>query len=403
MSTSTEEKTAIERYLDAVRAELADLPADERVDLLEDVEQHLLEVAAEGDEPLETRLGPPAEYAAELRVAAGLPSRASADDPFAQRLAARISQSRAARLSRRLQLAAANSPGAAEALKFVRSLQPAWWLARAYIATVVLGMLTNGAGWRVSLFPRVFGSRLAGLLALVVLTAGSVAWARVTRVNRTALALTIVANTILLITGFNLVNERLTRSAYADGDAYAARGDTSVVRGPFGNILNIYPYSADGKPLKDVLLYDQDGNPIPGVVMDEYTLQRGARGPNGEFIPNLFPYAEAVRDARTGEIVGERRPPDFSQLPKPARSLPSEQLPSPAAAPPTPSAASAAAAPSSAAAPPTPSAAPASATPSAVIPTESAAPAPTTTPTPTAAASASPPTTPSPESIDRSR
>ena len=63
----------VRAYLDAVRHHLADLPSEERDELVEDLEAHLLEVAAESDEPLASRLGPPDDYAAELRASAGYP------------------------------------------------------------------------------------------------------------------------------------------------------------------------------------------------------------------------------------------------------------------------------------------------------------------------------------------
>jgi hypothetical protein len=63
---------AVGAYLASVRAALSDLPAEERDELCEDLEQHLVEVAAESDEPLSARLGSPESYAAELRASAGL-------------------------------------------------------------------------------------------------------------------------------------------------------------------------------------------------------------------------------------------------------------------------------------------------------------------------------------------
>jgi hypothetical protein len=54
-------------YTAAVRARLADLPAAE----LDALAAHLAEVAAESDQPLAERLGPPEVYAAELRAAFG--------------------------------------------------------------------------------------------------------------------------------------------------------------------------------------------------------------------------------------------------------------------------------------------------------------------------------------------
>src|SRR6266446_6252876 len=58
-------------YASAVRAALAPLPDAERESLLEDLENHLAEVASESDLSLQERLGPPEDYAAELRSAYG--------------------------------------------------------------------------------------------------------------------------------------------------------------------------------------------------------------------------------------------------------------------------------------------------------------------------------------------
>src|SRR5215216_3750605 len=61
-------------YATAVRAACADLPGPDRELLLEDLEDHLQEVAAEAGGPLAERLGEPEDYAAELRASAGLPA-----------------------------------------------------------------------------------------------------------------------------------------------------------------------------------------------------------------------------------------------------------------------------------------------------------------------------------------
>src|SRR5215831_2648151 len=69
--TSSSDLDDVARYAAAVRAALADLPAQERADLLEDLEDHLTEVASESDVPLTQRLGSPEQYAAEPRSAYG--------------------------------------------------------------------------------------------------------------------------------------------------------------------------------------------------------------------------------------------------------------------------------------------------------------------------------------------
>ncbi|MGI8801341.1 MAG: HAAS signaling domain-containing protein [Solirubrobacteraceae bacterium] len=69
--TATVVATEVAAYLAAVRAAVADLGADERDDLLVEVEASLIETAGEDDRPIVERLGPPAEFAAELRASAG--------------------------------------------------------------------------------------------------------------------------------------------------------------------------------------------------------------------------------------------------------------------------------------------------------------------------------------------
>lgn len=71
----------VARYAAAVRAALADLDEGARRSLLEDLEAHLSEVAAESDVPLAQRLGRPEAYAAELRAAYGASARGDATGP----------------------------------------------------------------------------------------------------------------------------------------------------------------------------------------------------------------------------------------------------------------------------------------------------------------------------------
>ena len=61
-------------YARAVRDALADLAPDQMHAILDGLDDHLAEVAADGTTDLAEALGPPPSYAAELRSAAGLPS-----------------------------------------------------------------------------------------------------------------------------------------------------------------------------------------------------------------------------------------------------------------------------------------------------------------------------------------
>ena len=115
-------------YLAAVRSKLADLPAADQSDLLEQVEQRLRDLDAS------------AEYrgmAADLRAAAGFPAAAvpAQASPFAGTSAdlfRSVARSRAAR------------PG----IDYVLSLRPAWWAIRGYILLAgILAAISQGGGY----------------------------------------------------------------------------------------------------------------------------------------------------------------------------------------------------------------------------------------------------------------
>jgi hypothetical protein len=345
MTTTT--TSAIERYLEAVRAELADLGDEERADMIEDVEQHLLEVAAEGDEPLESRLGPPAEYAAELRAAAGFPPKVSDEDVPEGSAAARASKW-LSRVQKRL----ASSAGYREAAAFVRSLQPGWWLLRAYVATIALGVLTtHGPMWSVvspfglspagnspllgPIFPTVFDSRVFGFGVLVTMVVASVAFSRAARVNRTLGVLAILGNVAILYMALLMGND-LAGEIQSSSGSRAIYAPTPGLSSYGKEITNIYPYSADGKPLGGVLLYDQDGQPIRTQPQAApYYVSSGENGPARLITPppdNGFPYNEPIYDPNTGAKIGERQRPVII-VPPPAASATPSPSPTTATAP----------------------------------------------------------------------
>jgi uncharacterized membrane protein len=73
---STGTNAEIQTYLEQLRRELSDLPDAEVEEIIQDLEPQLAEMADELDTSLSERLGTPAEYARELRTAAGLGERA---------------------------------------------------------------------------------------------------------------------------------------------------------------------------------------------------------------------------------------------------------------------------------------------------------------------------------------
>ena len=136
MSTTTGLPPNAAAYLDALRAELADLAPEERDDLLSEVEPSLLEAAADGDEPLAARLGSPALFAADLRASAGLP-------PAPPPPSARAGFGTAWR-----EIAAHHH--VARALPVLRELAPVWWVVRAYVAVEMLAIISGRSPERVA-------------------------------------------------------------------------------------------------------------------------------------------------------------------------------------------------------------------------------------------------------------
>lgn len=159
-------------YVAQVRTALADLPPSARDELLDDLPEHLTEVAAEGEGPLAERLGPPAAYAAELRAAAGAPTVRRRWRTVEIRPRAAVGWVRA-----RLQaIDTGTGPviGYQRGSDFLRLLRPAWWVARGYLVALTVAELP--AHDSIGLLPRVEAgnSTVAGAVLLVAFVIGSI-------------------------------------------------------------------------------------------------------------------------------------------------------------------------------------------------------------------------------------
>jgi hypothetical protein len=245
-----------EEFLDAVRAELADLPDDDRTDLLEDVEQHLAEAAAEG---VHADLGSPAAYAAELRAAAGLPPGPDED------AVARWAPVRAAH---RLATRVAGTRSYREVRAFAPELRPAWWVARGYLLVVLLARTTHPSLRQAVPIPNVSGNAFLGLLATVGAVVGSVAWGRrrhrLPGWQRTAV---VAANVVAAVCALTVVNDLAHRTGEY---VYYVNSGPGSMQGPYGTISDIYAFDEDGNPLDGVTLLDQDGRLLAPQICDTY-------------------------------------------------------------------------------------------------------------------------------------
>jgi hypothetical protein len=299
-------------YLDRVAAALADVPVDDRDELLDDLRAHLAEVAAEIETEdgatLESRLGTPEEYAAELRASAGFGPAVPPGRP---------------RRARRWPRALARArPEVDAVVHFLPELRPAWWVLRGVAVALILAQVLGL-------------SLLVGILLAVPAVVLSVRYARRAGGTRSWRAGLVTANVIGLLALAGLVLVRVGNVGLAGaygpdqpvGPAYQVyqqipQGGGGVVAynvgtldGTGGSLVNIYPYDKNGRPLHDVLLYDQDGNPIAltgQAWVDEHgTLVRHLPyGPGGRAVTNAYPQNQSYEDdSQSPPVITTQQPP----------------------------------------------------------------------------------------------
>jgi hypothetical protein len=255
MSTSTTEPTHDRRaadYLDAVRSHLADLPTEERDDLLEDLEAHVHEVAAATEGPLEDALGPPAAFAAELRASAGLA-------PTVARAPAALD-----RLRRRTD-AIHRHPWTRAAIGFLPELRPAWWVARGWLLVWLVAEAT-GSDESSFPFPELFNNEVLGLAAAVLAVVWSVRLGRSPAPPRWRWAVNAAAVVGALLfldaTGEDDAPVRYV-AVETPGSPVSPDGDPVLLWHADGTqITDLDAYGPDGQVTHDVVIVDQNGHPI---------------------------------------------------------------------------------------------------------------------------------------------
>ncbi|HTJ33461.1 MAG TPA: hypothetical protein VL738_09545 [Dactylosporangium sp.] len=244
MTAPSDSSLEIDFYLERVGAALADLPADVRDDLMEDLPAHFAEVLEEQGGSLVERLGPPADYAAELRAAAGLQSEPVRRVPGLPRLEARIARAR--RWLGVLDARAGVAIGYERFSDFARLLRPAWWIVRAVGLVAVVFAL--------DIIPR---DRFDDPIGWVLVAAAVVVSVRIGATGRPRIPRWAgYGATAVAVIGV------LTVAANADRfNSYTYTNDTGI-NNPYGYITDVYPVDRNGHPLDGVALYDQNGNPI---------------------------------------------------------------------------------------------------------------------------------------------
>ncbi|MEO3786857.1 hypothetical protein ABGB12_26320 [Actinocorallia sp. B10E7] len=313
--------TPVSDYAAAVRAALTDVPEPDRSELLEDLEDHLTEVAGESDEPLEARLGTPESYAAELHAA------------YLQRPDQRPASKKKPGLVRRLDARVAafhtrvgeRYPGYETARNDFR---PAWWLLRGYLVALAFWTFWTGnlhhVPWSTSEW-----------LLLLLSIGASVFFGYRMRDGRRSYVLVLLS----LCAGFVAVVAALFGLAVSENGGPSPSFVDPVDYQSNSELANVYPYTKDGKPLKDVLLYDQNGRPVQ-LPYELYGYQL-VPGPTPQ-IPNSYPLSicnpNMYLDMEEPTLVPRCSSPTSEALPSitPAPAIPPTDAPT--ASPSTPEA-----------------------------------------------------------------
>jgi hypothetical protein len=251
-ATGTDE---INAYVEAVRAALAGLPETTRNELLEDLPEHLAEVAADGIGTLTDRLGPPSVYAAELLASAGFVGGFPDPPPSVDRYA----ELREITLHRLRVVDAQVGPlfGYARASEFLTLLRPAWWVLRGYLAAMVIAWLLDDSGQPIGLLPRIGGSEVVALLLLSASVLASI-WLgrrslRLATWPRYALWAGSAVLVLVAMGGF-LSADSSTRGSYFS--------DVNYESNPYGHVQDVFVYDDQGRLIEGARLFDQDGQPI---------------------------------------------------------------------------------------------------------------------------------------------
>jgi hypothetical protein len=328
--TATTASIEVREYLAAVSRELADLPADERDDLLEDLDSHLHEVIAEGEGSLEQRLGPPAQYAAELRASAGL---SSSDRSTASALHRAVSSLSASSVWRRT----AEHPWTRATLAFLPQLRPAWWIVRAWLAVGIIAGVYRQRGFNNAsltdiyhdsgLWPGGYGHRYIGIALLLLAIPISIQLGR-RSLRGSARWLVVAGNVVAVALLWPALSGLSTQTYIVDS------GQSVPTDGVYNNgnqVTNIYPYDAQGHALDHVRLFDQDGQPLLGVDNSPTVVVNGV--PVATAAPSMN--ANEYPQPNTTTIYGPDGQPTTAVVPRPNIVVP--PLPSPSATPSIPS------------------------------------------------------------------
>lgn len=311
-AATTEQRTEdVRAYIGAVRAWLADLPADDVEELTFGMEADLAERAAEGDVRLGDLLGEPEEYAAELRSAAGLPPRSTTVEG-------------ASSPGWLVEVPTAVRAAGADVVArwpWLADLRPVWWVARGWALgwaaaavlgnerTVVLPMVGAVASFAVG---RVLARAARGVGASAVL-----------------LVVNVLAALLVVPAGATLLSAQSSDGA---GEAWIPPG----VSLDGAQVSDLYVYDGQGHRVEGARVFTQDGR---GLFVDPGSIGSGQELPlrpdgSPDVATDVFPLVVGDADPWGGPGTGWTPPLTLSPLAGAPAPTPSDAAsPSPSASP----------------------------------------------------------------------
>ncbi len=287
--TATLHRPEVTAFVAAVRRELDDLSVDEIDELTGGLEADLDDALADRPDPdgdPVTAFGAPGDYAAELRAAAGLPPRAAS--PGRRRVGARLNAVRG-----RWQGRLTSQPWWPAVRDFAVSLRPAWWVVRAGVLAV--------------LFTSSFGGLLLLGAVLVVLSV-QMGRRRVAKRGRWSRLGVTAVNVVAALALLPTLEQATTPNATYVGSSLPP-DDGLWLNG--SEVRNVLPYDSQGKPLRDVQLFDEDGRRLSvgasarsplwtdGPAETSGTAQVPAVTERGEQVWNVYPLRQV--EVRSGD------------------------------------------------------------------------------------------------------
>lgn len=252
--TTNTQPDGVEEFARAVRTHLGDLKPEQIEELTEDLEDNLGEMLADsGALPASA-----SAYAAELRESAGLGAKEDTRIRFKDRvapIAAKIEESAAFRA----------------ATPVLKRLAPLWWILRGYgiynLTVFVFGWVPfqtvplpqRGMHWAL-LIAFIGASLLWGLWQDIRMKReeGRSRWERV--VGRIAAAAAILGLLLLPFTTALAATFENIGSTYGSNSSLDLSNPELLNNGV--PLTNVFAYDAEGKPIPQAQLFDQNGNPL---------------------------------------------------------------------------------------------------------------------------------------------